>query len=117
MDGQKYCLKRMWMRKGSQSSLEFHLKKDETYIIEQGVLTVGLRDGRDRGRNFEVVLKPNDTFHIQPGLMHMRMARQTDTLILEVSTNDDPHDTYIVEDGHTYIHTMKEEEANGAISG
>jgi hypothetical protein len=42
-----------------------------------------------------------DRYHIEPGLMHMRMALE-DTVIIELSTTDDDSDSHIVEDGKTY---------------
>ena len=60
---------------------------------------MGLRIGR--GKNTSVTLNEGDIFHIQPGLMHMRIAL-LDTVIIEASTADDDADSHIVEDGKTY---------------
>lgn len=113
----EYCLKRMWMSPHRQSSLEYHMVKSETYIVESGYLTVGLRDGKARGKNVEVRLGPGDILHIPPGTMHMRIAGDMDVSILEVSTHDDPSDTYIVEDGKVYTHTVDKEESGETVSG
>ena len=88
-----------WMNAHTQSSLEYHVKKKESYYIESGCLKVGLRIGR--GKNTSVTLNQGDVFHIPPGLMHMRIA-MLDTVIIEVSTTDDDSDSHIVEDGKTY---------------
>ena len=92
-------VKRIFMRAGTQSSMEYHIHKQESYYIEQGKLDVGLRIGR--GKNKFVTLEQGQVFHIQPGLMHMRMAVE-DTVIIELSTTDDDSDSHIVEDGKTY---------------
>jgi mannose-6-phosphate isomerase len=96
-----HSVKRIFMRAGSQSSMEFHLKKREMYFIESGELRVGVRIGR--AQNKSVILKAGDVFHIDPGLMHMRIA-EVDCVIIEVSTKDDDSDSQIVEDGLVYTH-------------
>jgi mannose-6-phosphate isomerase-like protein (cupin superfamily) len=100
-----YCLKRLIMRAGTQSSLEFHCTKAESYLIESGTLIVGMR--YDRAVDDSITLKAGDVYHIDAGIMHMRIA-VTDVSILEVSTHDDPSDTHIVCDGKTYKHPYKE---------
>ena len=87
------------MKAGTQSSMEYHITKDEYYYIQYGELKVGMRIGR--AKNKSVILKKGDVFHISPGLMHMRIAIK-DTMIIEWSTKDDDADSNIVEDGKVY---------------
>lgn len=94
-----FTLKRIFMKKGSQSSMEYHIKKDEKYFIEKGHLKLGLRIGR--AKNVALCLKEGDKYHIPPGLMHMRIAIE-DTVIIEWSNKDDDLDSNIVEDGKFY---------------
>lgn len=101
-----HSVKRIFMKAGTQSSMEFHLKKREMYYIESGELKVGVRIGR--AKNKSLLLKQGDVFHIEPGLMHMRMAI-TDVVIIEVSTKDDDSDSHLVEDGLKYVHKEDEE--------
>ena len=89
------------MIKGSQSSLEYHVKKDENYYILSGKLQVGLRIGR--AENKAIIVNEGEVFHIPPGLMHMRIALE-DTQIIEWSNKDDDSDSHIVEDGKIYTH-------------
>ena len=96
-----HSVKRIFMKAGSQSSMEFHVKKKEMYYIESGQLKVGVRIGR--AQNKSVLLEKGDVFHIEPGLMHMRIA-PVDCVIIEVSTKDDDRDSHIVEDGLKYVH-------------
>ena len=93
--------KRIELRNGGQSSLEFHVNKTESYYIQAGRVKVGLRIGR--GENKSVVLEQGDRFDIPPGLMHMRIGLE-DSIIMEVSTPDSDGDSYLVEDGKTYEH-------------
>jgi len=100
-EGDDYTVKRIFMKKDSQSSLEYHVKKEESYYIEKGTLKVGMRIGR--AKNTSLTLNEGDIFHIPVGLMHMRIAL-TDCVIIETSTKDDDSDSHIVEDGTKYIH-------------
>ena len=93
--------KRILVRKGGQSSLEFHVEKRESYYIHSGLLKTGLRIGR--AENHSIVLGPGDSYDVNPGVMHMRMALE-DTVIIEASTRDSDADSHLVEDGQTYRH-------------
>jgi len=96
-----FTLKHIFMNKGSQSSLEYHVKKDENYYILSGEIQVGIRIGR--AENKAIILTEGEVFHIPPGLMHMRIALE-DTHIIEWSNKDNDSDSHIVEDGKTYTH-------------
>ena len=96
-----YSVKRIFMKKDTQSSMEYHVKKEESYYIESGKLKVGTRIGR--AVNTSLILNQGDVFHIPVGFMHMRIALE-DTVIIEFSTLDDDGDSHIVEDGKTYTH-------------
>jgi mannose-6-phosphate isomerase-like protein (cupin superfamily) len=100
-ENDQYTVKRIFMTKGTQSSLEYHTKKQESYYIEAGKLKVGTRIAR--AKNTSLVLEQGDVFHIPVGFMHMRIALE-DTVIIEFSTLDDDGDSHIVEDGKTYKH-------------
>jgi len=103
-EGRDYTVKRIFMMAGTQSSLEYHVRKEESYYIEKGKLRVGLRIGR--AENKSVILNEGDIFHIPVGLMHMRIAEE-DVVIIEVSTKDDDTDSHLVEDGKKYRHIEK----------
>lgn len=94
-----FTLKVVFMKASTQSSMEYHIKKNEYYFIKSGLLKLGLRIGR--AKNISVILKAGDVYHIPPGLMHMRIALE-DTEIIEWSNKDDDLDSNIVEDGKTY---------------
>ena len=96
---EEFTLKRIFMKAGTQSSMEYHIYKDENYFIEKGKLKLGLRIGR--AKNISLILNEMDTYNIPPGLMHMRMALE-DTIIIEWSNKDNDSDSNIVEDGKTY---------------
>lgn len=96
-----YTVKRIFMKKDTQSSMEYHIAKEESYYIESGKLKVGTRIGR--AKNTSLILNEGDVFHIPVGFMHMRIALE-DTVIIEFSTLDDDGDSHLVEDGKTYKH-------------
>jgi len=102
---QDFTLKEVFMKGGTQSSMEYHVNKDEYYYIQSGKLKVGMRIGR--AKNKSIILEAGDVFHIPPGLMHMRIAIE-DTLVIEWSNKDDDSDSNIVEDGKTYVFTEDE---------
>jgi mannose-6-phosphate isomerase-like protein (cupin superfamily) len=100
----RFAAKRIVLRAGGQSSLEYHVQKRETYFVETGRVKVGLRVGRAENRS--LVLQGGEGFDIRPGLMHMRIALE-DSVILEVSTPDSDSDSFLVEDGRTYQHVER----------
>jgi mannose-6-phosphate isomerase-like protein (cupin superfamily) len=97
----EFVVKRIAINPGGQSSLEFHVRKSETYYVHSGSVRVGLRIGR--GENRSVDLQKGDCFHVCPGLMHMRIGLEP-SVIIEVSTPDSDADSFLVEDGRTYRH-------------
>jgi mannose-6-phosphate isomerase-like protein (cupin superfamily) len=106
--------KRIELRADSQSSLEFHCSKVETYYIHSGKVKVGLRIGR--GENRSVIVAAGETFEVPPGLMHMRIGIE-DSVIIEVSTRDDDRDSHLVEDGRTYQHIEPQGDAEAGAGG
>ena len=100
-----FCMKEIFMKQGTQSSMEFHCTKKELYYIQEGKLKLGVRVGRAKNRS--IILEKGDVFEISPGLMHMRIAIE-DTTIIEIATHDQESDSHIVHDGKNY--TFKEEE-------
>ena len=93
--------KRIFVQKGGQGSLEYHVEKRETYYIHSGLVRVGLRIGRAENRS--IVMGPGESYDVRPGVMHLRIGLE-DTVIIEVSTRDSDADSYLVEDGQTYRH-------------
>lgn len=95
-----FAIKTIFMKANTQSSMEYHVNKEEWYYIVSGKIKLGLRLGR--AKNISLTLMPGDIVHIPKGLMHMRIALE-DTHIIEWSNKDEDSDSHIVEDGKTYI--------------
>ena len=72
------------MKAGHQLSLQFHERKDETIHLWSGEMKLAL-DERDGAGLGDHVMKPGDSYHVKPGIIH-RMIALTDCDVLEVST-------------------------------
>ncbi len=91
-----YAGKRIFCRRGEHASLEFHCQKKEAYFVHSGKLLVRLRAGRAEDRYFEMAA--GTAIFIPQGLMHQR-GGLSDTVIIEISTQDKDSDSFLVEDG------------------
>ncbi|TSC76542.1 MAG: nucleotidyltransferase [Parcubacteria group bacterium Gr01-1014_31] len=88
--------KRLFLKAGSHGSMEFHVRKHESYYVHSGELALLLRAGRAENRLFRV--PAGKAVAMPPGLMHQRGAI-LDTVLLEISTRDEDSDSFLVEDG------------------
>jgi mannose-6-phosphate isomerase len=82
---ERYVGKILHVRKGESLSLQYHNVKDETIMIQSGLLLFQTRPAGAEGELEKVEMKPGDVFHITPGTLH-RMTALEDCDILEVST-------------------------------
>ena len=79
---ERYAGKLLFIKAGSQLSLQYHEKKDEAFYVQEGTLELVL----GRGAEQRVIrLGPGDSRHITPGTVH-RFRAVSDTLLFEVST-------------------------------
>ena len=86
-----YCLKRMYVNPGFKSSLHYHISKNETFVVESGVLFLELRGEKRK-------LHPGDSVEILHFQKHrFRAVGEMVCVFLEVSTHDDPEDCVRVE--------------------
>ena len=81
----RYCGKLLFVRAGHALSLQYHERKDESWLVREGraALELGAVDGVLEERE----IGPGDAFHFPPGTVH-RVRALEDTLIVEVSTPD-----------------------------
>jgi mannose-6-phosphate isomerase-like protein (cupin superfamily) len=93
-----YTLKRMVLTPGYRCSIHHHEKKDETFLMERGIMKVMLFfGGLGSTHGLCRVLTPGDTIHIPPGVRHTFLnPYEEEAVFLEVSTHDDPEDSYRV---------------------
>ena len=93
----KYTGKLLEFKKDSKISLHYHIEKDETWYIYKGT---GIFRTIDKNTTVQIVqpYKPGMIFEIKPGYIHQLIAEE-ETLVFEVSTPDNPKDSYRVEPG------------------
>jgi quercetin dioxygenase-like cupin family protein len=82
---ERYVGKILHVRKGESLSLQYHNVKDETILVQRGLLLFETRPAGERGELARREMGPGDAFHITPGTVH-RMTGLEDTDIIEVST-------------------------------
>jgi mannose-6-phosphate isomerase len=92
-----YCGKVLFVKAGHSLSLQYHVQKDESWLVQSGraKFELGTTDDTEL---IEAILEQGDTLHYPPGTVH-RVTAIEDTTILEVST---PHldDVVRIEDAY-----------------
>ena len=78
----RYAGKALFIKAGSQLSLQYHEKKDEAFFVQSGTLELVLGQGKEQS---VIRMNPGDSRRIPPGTVH-RFRAVTDTLLFEVST-------------------------------
>jgi mannose-6-phosphate isomerase len=79
-----YCGKVLFVKAGHSLSLQFHKKKDESWLVQSGRAKLELGEVGESVLKEEVIA-PGAAFHYTPGTVH-RVTAIEDTTILEVST-------------------------------
>jgi mannose-6-phosphate isomerase len=85
-DADDYVGKVLFVKAGESLSLQFHRKKDESWLVQQGRARLELGAAGDPVLKAEIV-SAGAAFRYRPGTVH-RVTALEDTTILEVST---PH--------------------------
>jgi mannose-6-phosphate isomerase len=78
----RYVGKILHIAKGQRLSRQYHVKKDETFLVQTGQMDLEVGQGPDLRI---VKMGPGDAFHCTPGTVH-RMVAATDVDVIEVST-------------------------------
>jgi len=81
-----YCGKVLFVKAGHSLSLQFHRRKDESWLVQSGRAKLELGNAGETVLQEEVI-GAGAAFHYTPGTVH-RVTAIEDTTILEVST---PH--------------------------
>lgn len=98
MVNRAYAGKKIFFKKGNNSSFHFHCRKTETYFVHSGKLLLRFRAGKGEDRYF--ILNPGQAVDIPPGLIHQAGGLK-DTVVIEASTCDDDADDFMVESEFT----------------
>lgn len=96
-DTDKYCGKLLCLNNNCETSVHYHMKKDETWYLQSGEILLTYVD-TDIGEWNEIILKEGDSFKINPGVPHGAKAI-LDSIIFEVSTLDTIEDNYRIRKG------------------
>jgi len=85
-NNEHYCAKVIRLRRGFRSSWHYHERKDETFMILNGVVL--LKTARP-GYNQVLELRPGMKYRIKPGEIHTFKSLTEEANILEISKTDD----------------------------
>ena len=86
-DTERYVGKLLFVRTGQALSLQYHERKDEAWLVQEGRASLELGTFGDESSMHTVEIAAGDAFRYRPGTVH-RITAIEDTTILEVST---PH--------------------------
>jgi mannose-6-phosphate isomerase-like protein (cupin superfamily) len=92
----EYCGKLLVFEKsGNNFSMHYHIKKKETWYIQEGKFRFDWIDVENGKRNYTELL-PNDVIEIERGLPHQLTALTDGAIVFEVSTEHFDEDSYRV---------------------
>lgn len=89
VNSDKYCGKKLVLKKGYRCSIHHHKIKDETFYIIKGRVLMELGENCEEKK----IMKPGDSIHIKPNLWH-RFTGLEDSEIIEFSTKHMEEDSY-----------------------
>jgi mannose-6-phosphate isomerase-like protein (cupin superfamily) len=78
----RFAGKVLFIKAGSQLSLQYHQIKDEAFLVHEGDLELVLGEGETQRVER---LGPGDSWHVKPGTVH-RFRAVSDCTLFEVST-------------------------------
>lgn len=83
---EKYCGKKLILRKGKRCSLHYHKKKDETFYLDSGRVLMEVNGE-------EMIMQKGEATRIFPGVQH-RFSGLEESIIIEISTHHEDSDSY-----------------------
>ena len=89
-----YCGKLLCFKAGAKFSMHYHMIKDETWYVLDGLFRVHFIETNDASRH-EAILKPGTTWRNRP-LQPYQLECLEEGTIIEVSTADSVEDNYRV---------------------
>lgn len=96
-DEPEYCGKLLRFNKGAKFSMHFHMHKKETWFVLQGSISINYIDTAN-AEMLSKVLNAGDSWLNLPGQPH-QVTAHSETVIIEVSTQDSVEDNYRVSPG------------------
>lgn len=99
-NNQMYCGKLLiYDKAGSTGSMHFHIKKHETFYVQQGKFCIKWID-TSNAQIFEKILNQGDVWINEPIVPHQLKALVDNSIIFEVSTTHYDDDSYRVMSGN-----------------
>tara|TARA_Y100000310_G_scaffold246869_1_gene252313 strand:- start:17183 stop:17530 length:348 start_codon:yes stop_codon:yes gene_type:complete len=86
VNNNKYCGKKLILKKGHRCSLHHHKIKEETFYLQMGKVLMEIEDKK-------WIMQKGDVQHIKPKELH-RFTGLEDSEIMEFSTQHDDNDSY-----------------------
>ena len=86
-NNEKYCSKLLVLNEGFESSWHYHERKDETFIILEG--RVSLTYASEMNDIQTIILNESDKFRLKPKVLHTFKSLTTRSIAMEISTTDD----------------------------
>jgi mannose-6-phosphate isomerase len=78
---EKCTVKILYLKPNSQTSLQYHYKRDEWWKLIKGFILISVNDNEYR-------LTENESFFIKRGTQHQIINLESSSIILEISTGD-----------------------------
>lgn len=95
-----YCQKRMTLERGYRCSIHYHRDKDETFVVESGMMLLEIeeepvfpRNGKECKTLKQILMKPGDAINIRPFTAHRFTGLEERTIFYESSTHDESGDS------------------------
>lgn len=92
VNNEKYCGKILHIYAGKKFSWHHHLVKEETFYIARGRVKLLYGWDKDITRSNELILGPDSSFDVAPGLNHQLIALE-DSDVIEFSTHHEDSDS------------------------
>ncbi len=89
-------VKALYFNKGKKCSLHYHQSKFEIFYLLFGSLAVDLIWN---AKEYSVLMKPGDSLLIERNLIHQMTGIDDVNILLEISTQDFPDDSYRIKKG------------------
>lgn len=93
VNNELYCGKFLHFKRFYPCSLHMHREKTETFYVLKGRFQIDLVDMAEESCE-TIYLNQGHTLDIKPYLYHRIMGIEDDNVLLEVSTHDEPEDSY-----------------------
>ena len=87
-NNEKYCNKLLILHEGFESSWHYHERKDETFVILEGQVSLTYANGLDMPAK-TIILSKGGKFRLKPGVVHTFKSLAPKSTVMEISTTDD----------------------------